>query len=512
MRTTSVAFVLSILIAAVLTPLIRRLALRYGLVDDNRHHRKIHDRPIPRLGGIAIVAAYYAPLAALLIYETDLGQRFWKTGSRAEGLFIGGLIIAALGFYDDLKGTRAATKFTVQFAVAALMYYMGFRIDVIANPFGPAIHLGLLGLPFTMLWIVGVINAMNLIDGIDGLAGGVALFAVGTLFVLSLARQDPLLMLFTATLGGSIFGFLIYNFNPATIFMGDTGSMFLGFILATTSIMTALKSSTAVAILIPIVALGLPILDTLWAIFRRAIRGHPLFQADKDHIHHRLLSIGLTQRQAALVLYGVCLLFAVTAWSLTWANSAQTALLLAWLGVMAFLFLRKLGYFPFLQAQVLLEQRRRDRELRVGVQELGASLRAAPGIDELWASIKGFVAQVGAQGMALEIVETRGTGERMTLVYEVDAESEDGPDDLVATYPVLVPAPLEEATLRFVWRDGRRQVERGDEVAIEELCTHLTNNLRRLNTAAHTRRPVGALDETAAEAAPAEPRHPTPPV
>lgn len=482
MRTTSVAFVLSMMTAALLTPLIRRQALAWGLVDDNRHARKIHDRPIPRLGGIAIVLAYFAPLTALLFYETDLGRLFWNQGTRAMGLFVGGGLIAALGLYDDLKGTGATTKFVVQFLVAGLMYYMGFRINIIANPFGPAVNLGFLGLPFTLLWIVGVINAMNLIDGIDGLAGGVGLFAVGTMFVLSLARRDPLMMLFTVTLGGSIIGFLIYNFNPATIFMGDTGSMFLGFILSTTAIMTAQKSSTAVAILIPIVALGLPILDTLWALTRRAVRGHPLFRADKDHIHHRLLSIGLTQRQAALVLYGVCLLFAVTAWSLTWANSAQSALLLAWLAVMAFLFMRKLGYFPFIQVEAILERRRRNKGLRAEVQVMGPAIRDAGAADELWARIKDFVHQVGASEMALEITERRGPEEFVKIRYATrHTEGDvDGLDPLVATYPINAGGGFEDVALILSWRDGRSEIERGDEVAVEELCIHVTAALKRL--------------------------------
>ena len=174
--------------------------------------------------------------------------------------------------------------------MAGLLYKLGFRIDAIANPFGEPIALGWASLPFTMFWIVGVINALNLIDGLDGLAGGVALVAVITTFLVSLQRGHPLMMLFSAALAGAIVGFLFYNFNPASIFMGDTGSMFLGFVLAATAIQTNQKASTAVAVLIPAIALGLPIMDTLLAIGRRAVRGRPLFQADKEHIHHRLIA------------------------------------------------------------------------------------------------------------------------------------------------------------------------------------------------------------------------------
>ena len=193
-------------------------------------------------------------------------------------------------------------------------------------------------LPFTLLWIVGVINAMNLIDGLDGLAGGVALVAVATMFLVSMQRNQPLMVLFSASLGGAVLGFLFYNFNPASIFMGDTGSMFLGFVLATSSIRTNQKASTTVAVLIPIITLGLPILDTLLAMSRRAVRGRPLFRADKEHIHHRLLGLGLTHRQTVLALYGMCLVLGGLAVVLTYTNSALiTATLLSALAMVAVL-------------------------------------------------------------------------------------------------------------------------------------------------------------------------------
>lgn len=481
MKTATVAFLISLFISALLTPVIRSLALAKGLVDDNTSSRKIHSQPVPRLGGIAIVCAYYGPLIGLLLYETDLGRMFWNTGSRAWGLIIGGIIIALLGVYDDLKGARAMTKFTVQFAVAGLMYYMGFRIGLIANPFGASLDLGWLSLPFTLFWIVGVINAMNLIDGIDGLAGGVGLFCVGTLFVLSITRHDPLLMLFTATLGGAIIGFLFYNFNPATIFMGDTGSMFLGFILATTSVMTARKSSTAVAMLIPIVALGLPIMDTLLAIARRAVRGHPLFSADKDHIHHRLLTLGLSQKQVALVLWGVCLLLAITAWMLTWANSAQSGLLLAWLGVMSFLFMRKLGYFPFGQVQEILNRRRQTRALMADVAAAQASFASSEDLAALWRQVRAFSVGVEAGIMGLTFTERRAPGETVETRFNLSTgEMVFSGEPLVATYPIEIPGRGQVALLEVAWLDGREEVLQSHDIALQRLRDHIGLALRAI--------------------------------
>ena len=254
MRTAVVAFILSMLCGTILTPIVRRLAHRFGLLDHALSPRKIHGRPVPRLGGIAIVIAFYAPLLGLFFLHSGVGDMFVADRSHAIGLFVGGLAIASLGLYDDLRGAGAIRKFVVQFAVAGFLYKLGFRIEALANPFGDPIALGWISLPFTLLWMVGVVNALNLIDGLDGLAGGVALVAVTITFLVSLQRGHPLMMLFSAALAGSIVGFLFYNFNPASIFMGDTGSMFLGFILAATAVETNQKASTAVAVIIPTVA------------------------------------------------------------------------------------------------------------------------------------------------------------------------------------------------------------------------------------------------------------------
>ena len=336
MRSAAVAFILSIICGTILTPIVRRLAHRMGALDHALSSRKIHGRPVPRLGGVAIVLAFYAPLVGLLLFHNGVSEMFLAERQKVVGLFVGGIAIALLGVYDDLRGAGAGKKFLVQFAVAGLMFALGYRVDAIANPFGAELQLGWASLPFTLFWIVGVINAMNLIDGLDGLAGGVALVAVLTTFLISLQRGHPLMMLFSGALAGAILGFLFYNFNPASIFMGDTGSMFLGFVLAASAIQTNQKSSTAVAVLIPGIALGLPIMDTLLAMGRRALRGRPIFQADKEHIHHRLLARGLSHRQAVLVLYGFCVLLGAVALILTYTNSMQSAFLLVAIGVIAF--------------------------------------------------------------------------------------------------------------------------------------------------------------------------------
>ena len=344
MRTAAFSFLLSMVCAAALTPLLRGLAFERGWLDHGLEARKIHGRPIPRLGGVAIVLGFYAPLIGLLVYPTGMAQKFYAEPLRAAALLLGGLCIALLGLYDDVRGAGAGLKLTVQLGVGLGLWLCGVRVELLGLPGLGAVQLGLFSLPVTLLWIAGVINAMNLIDGLDGLAGGVAFFALLCSFAVALVRGEATMALLSAALAGSVLGFLVYNFNPASIFMGDTGSMFLGFILAAGSVQTSQKASTAVALLVPLVALGLPITDTLLAIGRRAASGRPIFSADREHIHHRLLALGLTQRQAVLVLYGTSALLGLGALGLSFANSWQTAATLTLLAVLGVVGLRQL-YF-----------------------------------------------------------------------------------------------------------------------------------------------------------------------
>ena len=463
MRTAGVAFALSLTAALALTPLVRGLARRLQLFD-SPGTRKLHTAPVPRIGGVALVLAFFAPLVGLLLIETDLGGAFLEDTQRVAGLFAGGLAIATLGVYDDLHGATAREKLAVQLVVALLMYGLGFRIEVLANPFGADLSLGWLGLPLTLFWIVGVINALNLIDGLDGLAAGVSLFAIGVMLVTAWFQEQPLMFLFGAALAGAVLGFLLYNRNPASIFMGDSGSMFLGFVLATTALQTNQKSSTAVALLTPIVALGLPILDTLLAIARRAARGRPLFGADREHVHHRLLGLGLSQRQAALVLYGFCVFLGLVALALTFANGMETGLLLAVLAVATVTLGRKLGYFQVSLLWSLAPLRRRNRLRFERVRELGAAMHGAADRSSVIALLPQLAAIVGAESVRLVLPAPKGAR---------------GPaDPLVVRFPV--PTAVEEVAVEVTWTDDRAEVGRDDELVIELFCRALGPSLDRL--------------------------------
>lgn len=479
MRTAGVAFGLSLVLAVLLTPVVRRLAHRFGLLDHVVGSRKVHGKPVPRVGGIAIILAAYAPLLALRFVQTGTSDLFYSQKARAISLLVNGAIIGALGIYDDVKGANALKKFGVQIAVAVALYLSGYQITAVATPFGRPLDLGVLALPVTVIWIVGVINAMNLIDGLDGLAGGVAFFAVGTTFLLALTRGDPLLMLLMGCLGGALLGFLLYNFNPASIFMGDTGSMFLGMVLAAAAVQANQKSSTAVTILVPIVVLGLPIADTLLAMSRRAVRGRPIFSADREHIHHRLLALGLTHRGAVLTLYGCSIALSLVALLLARATSLQAFILLLFLTVTFVVAMRFLGFLRIGGMGEASRQRRRNRSLRTALRACAEQLTQVAAVPAVWPCVKGLSEHLSAVRIQLSLWggeharEDWENGELSTSdlsrdsqgVFSADFQILDGRDQV--------------GVLRLWWLN-RTEIDRDEEIVLEVLCAHISNTLRRL--------------------------------
>ena len=243
MISISVAFLLSLVVAAFATPWVRQRALNWGAVDDPARARKVHTAVIPRLGGLAIAGGFFAALLTLLAFETGVARIFSEDVNRVIGLFGGAVAMLALGVYDDLLGANAKKKLLVQIASALGLCALGFGFERISWPWGGTLEIGILGVPLTVFWVVGITNAINLIDGLDGLAAGVSLFAVITMCVVAVASGQVVGALITAALAGALVGFLFHNFHPATIFMGDTGSLFLGFVVAATGLMTSSKST-----------------------------------------------------------------------------------------------------------------------------------------------------------------------------------------------------------------------------------------------------------------------------
>lgn len=309
-----IAGLASLILTLILTPLIRQLAIRYGIVDQPGG-RRINKAPIPRMGGVAIVAGFWLVVLGTALIRPDLldftGQKVLGIDRNLFGVLLGSAILATTGVIDDARGLSPATKLLAQIVAAACIPLFGIHIQWLAHPFGgPDIQLPLwLDNILIVAWIVGVINVVNWLDGLDGLAGGIGSIAALILFFLSLAPfvNQPATALLAIILFGSGLGFLRYNFNPAKIFMGDSGSMFLGFILAILAVISGGKVATAGLVL------GIPILDAAWVILRRVASGQMPWSADRKHLHHRLLDAGLSQRQTVLLYWVFSGLFGVTA-------------------------------------------------------------------------------------------------------------------------------------------------------------------------------------------------------
>ena len=287
-----IAFGVALLGALTLTPVVRRLALRSGLVD-MPGERRIHTAPLPLGGGVAMYAAFWLALFAA-----------YPDRSRLAGLFLATTVLVVVGLADDYRELRWHTKLLGQLAAAGLFVALGDRIEFVTHPVtGNPVYIGWWGVPLTIFWLIALTNVVNLIDGLDGLAAGVCAIAAIPLFAVAhdLGRHEAALM--TIALGAAALGFLRHNFHPAKIIMGDTGAMFLGFTLAAISVGGALKGPATLAFVVPVLALGLPILDTALAIVRRVAAGRPFYARDTGHLHHRLLAVGLNQRQVALTMY-----------------------------------------------------------------------------------------------------------------------------------------------------------------------------------------------------------------
>lgn len=336
--------VVAVCSSTVLTFAVREFARRAGLVDPVGE-RKVHVHPVPRIGGVAIVLAVALAMTAAM---TLFGQHVLAENGRGLVTVIGGaLAVHIVGLIDDVRPMRARWKFLAQIAIACGVFIAGVRVSTLSLPFAGIVDLGgIIGMVFTVVWFVGITNAFNLIDGLDGLAAGAALFALSTMFVV--ASYNGLVGPATVTiiLAGATVGFLCFNFHPASIFLGDSGSLFLGFMLAGIGLLGSQKSPTVIAVAIPIVSLGLPVLDTTLAVARRFLRGQPIFTADRAHIHHRLLSLGHSPRRVALLLYSACALLGLGGMLLV-NDSAYVAVVLVVIGLGVGLAVQRLRYYEF---------------------------------------------------------------------------------------------------------------------------------------------------------------------
>ena len=315
------ALLTAAVVALISTPVVKSLAFRVGAVDVPKDGRRMHDHPIPRMGGLAIFFGFI--LSVLLFLPLTLQLR---------GMLLGAVIIVILGIFDDIYALPAKPKFLIQIVAALIAVWAGNRIYGLSNinifSSDPYWELGWLSYPISILWIVGITNAVNLIDGLDGLACGVSTISSMTLLVIALVVSEPDVALLMAALAGACLGFLPYNLNPAKIFMGDTGSTFLGFVLAVVSIQGLFKFYTIISFAAPFLILGLPIFDTCFAILRRLAKGQSPMTPDRGHIHHRLIDMGFSQKQAVAVLYIISAILGLSAVVLTTNGTIRAMLFL----------------------------------------------------------------------------------------------------------------------------------------------------------------------------------------
>lgn len=315
------ALVVAGIVAFLTTPVVRTLAHKMGAIDVPKDARRMHDHPIPRMGGLAIFLAFL--LSVLLFAELTLQVR---------GMLLGSVMIVVLGIFDDIYSLSAKFKFIVQIVAALIAVGCGNMIEVLSNPnifsSNPYWELKWLSWPITVIWIVAITNAVNLIDGLDGLACGVSTISSMSMLVIALVLNEGDVAIFLAALAGGCIGFLPYNLNPAKIFMGDTGSTFLGYILAVVSIQGMFKMYSVISFVVPFLMLGLPIFDTAFAFIRRIARGQSPMKPDRSHVHHRLIDMGFSQKQAVAVLYVISAILGLSAVVLTTSGPLKAMLLL----------------------------------------------------------------------------------------------------------------------------------------------------------------------------------------
>ncbi len=305
-----------VLVSFAATPIVKMFAQKVGAMDIPDEERRVHDHPIPRMGGLAIFLGF---IISVLLFA-DISKQ-------VQGILLGCIIVVATGAVDDLVSLNAWVKFALQIAAALVAVLHGVRIEVLINPaiWSGAEHwvLGGLSIPISVIWIVAITNSVNLIDGLDGLAVGVSTISSVTMLVIALIVSDPNVAIILAALVGACVGFLPYNLNPAKIFMGDTGALLLGYVLATLSILGLFKFYALISFAVPLLALAVPLLDTIVSFFRRLIKGQSPFHADRGHFHHKLIDLGLSQKQAVAILYTISVILGLAAVILTTSGTLR---------------------------------------------------------------------------------------------------------------------------------------------------------------------------------------------
>ncbi len=400
---------------------------------------------VPRLGGVAVLVASLCPLILLLLWNNDAAHQLELRSKEALGLLAAMACVFVLGLYDDLRGARPWHKLAAQTLAGVILWFAGFHVDLLTNPFtGEAMALGWLSLPVTLLWLIAISNAFNLIDGLDGLAAGVGLFSTLALFLLALMTQQPFIAILGATLAGALLGFLPNNFAPARIYLGDSGSLTVGLALAALAIRSSQKGSVLITISIPLMIFGLPLLDAGVTTVRRFLSGHPIFRRDEEHLHHRMVKMGLSQRTAVIALYGVAAAFALSSLLLVNYQSSVAPLIAVLCGLLAWMVVRLMDYAEFTEldshVRVALGSQRAILRNQILIHKAADEMKNAAGIDEAW-EIAGRV--FGALEFdSANCSLTMGPGRASVTLRWNNPSGGDAPSDAPEQWTMTVPLSL----------------------------------------------------------------------
>jgi UDP-GlcNAc:undecaprenyl-phosphate GlcNAc-1-phosphate transferase len=455
MRTYLGLFLLGALFTFLVTPLVRALGRRvraYGKAHDAREQAQI-----PRLGGIAIFLATLAAWAALLLIPNDVRARFLAEWRNFLTVLVPATLVLLAGAYDDVVGATPRQKLLVETLAAGLVWLAGFRITSL--PFvGYHLHSPLLSFMLTAFWIVAVTNSLNLIDGLDGLAAGIAFFVTVSVFVVSLIQANYFVCILAITLAGALLAFLRFNFAPATIFLGDSGSLFLGFILASLAIHTSQKTSTLLAIVVPFVAFGLPLMDTSLTVVRRFLSGRPLFRADRDHIHHRLLQNRLTLKVVVLGLYGLAALFSLGSLLILQSTGSLVALVAVLAGASAWFLTGGLRYEELSEVNAYVARAVQSQRWvlanQILIRKAAKQMEEARSVEGSWQFLISALAALDFDGITCQLPQWR-IGQAPSLA----GWSRDGEQSSSESWNVSIPLRAGEKVVGELqlWRALRKE-------------------------------------------------------
>ena len=437
MKTYLCVYLGSTLLALVVTPAVIWLARRIKAVDAPSV-RKVHLNPVPRIGGVAIFISVICLILPALFLQNVIGDKFQDIQLKIITLLATATFVFLVGLVDDIRGLRARMKLIAELFAATIVCAVGIRIQSVTVADWLTLNFGLFSWPLTLLWIVGITNAVNLSDGLDGLAAGISAIACGVIAILAIHGGQAVMAVLMLAMLGSLSGFLVFNFSPAKIFMGDCGSLFLGFTIATASVMCASKSSALVGLVLPMLALGIPIFDTLFSMLRRFLERRSVFSADRRHFHHRLLALGLTQRHVVLVIYALTALAAGLGMFMMLTRNVQSLVVLFCVLILLLLVFRVVGSVRLretvagLQKKYALSQHRREE--RIGFEDAQLHFRDARTFDQWWQAVCEAAQQMDLAWVSLKTKDKDGTVR--TEVWRLADAPPDMSDLVIMNIPV----------------------------------------------------------------------------